>query len=382
MLTALILLATFPIVYVYALYPALLLLSSRLAAPTPEPSTLLPLPSVSLVVPAHNEQDVIAAKVANCRALDYPDGRLEIVIASDGSTDATVTEARRAADGAVRIVEFASRRGKTTVLNEIIPALSGEIIVQSDANSELDRDALLALVRSFSDPRVGCAVGQLVLSNRDDPRVSTGEGLYWSYENRLKIAESRLGTLVTANGGIYAFRKALFMPLPQHLAGDAADPLLIASRGHHVVFAPRAIAREKASESLGEEFQRKVRIMTQGLSAWIYVRGMLAPLRPKLAFALFSHKLLRWLLPWFLALLFVLSAVPGAPPWARAFGLLQAAFYALALVGLVGGAGVRRVLPIGIAAYFCMANAAAALATLNCLAGRRYSVWEKSATSR
>lgn len=382
MLTALILASALPIVYVYVIYPALLLLLSRLAPQEGATQPSEPPPSLALVVPAYNEEAVITAKVANSLALDYPRDRFEIVIISDGSTDGTVREARRATASPVRIVEFTRRRGKTAVLNEVIPSLSAEIIVQSDANSELDTDALREIVAAFADPRTGCAVGQLVFSNRGDPRVRTGEGLYWSYENRLKLAESRLGSLITANGGLYALRRTLFSVLPEHIAGDAADPLLIASRGHRVVFAPAAIAREKASESLREEFKRKVRIIAQGLAAWVYMKAMFAPPRPRLAFMLFSHKFLRWILPWFLGALFVLCLLPGAPVWARLLGALQAIFYSLAVVGLVGGAGIRRLRPIGVAAYFCMANTAALVATLEFLGGRRYAVWEKSATSR
>ena len=161
-----------------------------------------------------------------------------------------------------------------------------------------------------------------------------------------------------------------------------ADPLLIASSGHRVVFVPAAIAREKAAESLREEFGRKVRIMTQGLAAWVYVRGMLVPFRPRLAFFLFSHKFLRWLLPWFLAALFVFCLVPQAPRWAHMLGALQVLAYSLAGIGLLAGARARRIRPIGIATYFCMANCAALVATLRYLGGRRYPFWDKSASSR
>jgi cellulose synthase/poly-beta-1,6-N-acetylglucosamine synthase-like glycosyltransferase len=382
MLIVPILIAAFAVAYVYFLYPSLVVLAARLLPAEPELPPAPTMPSVSVVIPAHNEEPVIAAKIANCLALEYPRDRIEIVIVSDGSTDGTVQEARRVAVEPVRILEFSQRRGKTAVLNEVIPALRGEIVVQTDANSSLAADAIIEIVRPFADRATGCVVGQLVLTNVEDPRVSAGEGLYWSYENRLKMAESRLGVLITANGGIYALRRSLFEPLPLHIAGDAADPLLIASRGYRVRFQPSAVAREKAAESLLEEFGRKVRIITQGFSAFAYVRGMLVPPQPRMAFALFSHKFLRWLLPWFLLTLLGLCLVPQAPPWARIFGALQALFYAMGILGLLGGERIRKIRPVGVAAYFCVANAAAALAALKVLGGRRYPTWEKSASSR
>ena len=382
MLIASILFAAFVVVYVYFLYPSFVVLAAGMLPAERSAPTAATMPSVSVVIPAHNEEPVIAAKIANCLSLEYPRDRLEIVIVSDGSTDRTVEEARRVAAAPARIVEFAERRGKTAVLNEVIPALHGEIVVQTDANSSLSPDALVEIVRPFADPSTGCVVGQLALTNVGDPRVSAGEGLYWSYENRLKTAESRLGVLITANGGIYALRRSLFEPLPLHIAGDAADPLLIASKGYRVRFQPKAIAREKAAESLREEFNRKVRIMTQGFSAFAYVRGMLVPPRPRMAFALFSHKFLRWLLPWFLLALLAMCLAPQAPLPARIFGGLQAVFYATGILGLLGGERVRKFRPVGVAAYFCMANAAALLAALKVLGGRRYPTWEKSASSR
>ena len=382
MLIVPILFAALLVAYVYFLYPAFVVLAAGLLPAERRVPPAATMPSVSLVIPAHNEEPVIAAKIANCLSLDYPRDRLEIVIVSDGSTDRTVEEARRVAAVPARIVEFAERRGKTAVLNEVIPALHGEIVVQTDANSSLLPDAILEIVRPFADPSTGCVVGQLALTNVEDPRVSAGEGLYWSYETRLKMAESRLGVLITANGGIYALRRSLFEPLPLHIAGDAADPLLIASKGYRVRFQPKAIAREKAAESLREEFNRKVRIMTQGFSAYVYVRGMLVPPRPRMALALFSHKFLRWLLPWFLLALLAMCLFPQAPLSMRIFGGLQAVFYAMGVFGLLAGERVRKIRPVGVAAYFCMANAAALLAALKVVGGRRYPTWEKSASSR
>lgn len=382
MLTALILALFAVVLYVYALYPGVLVLVSMFRTADDRPPFPSRLPSVSLVVPAYNEASVIRSKVQNCLLLKYPPELLDVVIASDGSTDGTAAVARAAALPPLRVEAFPVRRGKTALLNGLIPTLTSEIVVQSDANSELDPEALVEIVRPFSDPSVGCVVGQLVFSNREDPRVASGEGLYWRYENLLKRAESRMGGTITANGGLYAFRTSLFAPLPEHIAGDAADPLRIASLGLRVVFEPRAIVREKAAENIREEFARKVRIMTQGLAAWVFMRGMLSPPRPWIAFQMLSHKLLRWFLPWLLLALLALCLLPVAPTWARALGAAQVLFYGVAVTGLLTGQRLRRVPLVGAAVYFCVANAAALIATLQYVTGRRYAIWEKSVSSR
>ena len=292
---------------------------------------------------------------------------------------------------------------------EALPGASGEIIVHTDANAWLAPDALRHITAPFSDPRVGCVVGELVYTNAGEPAVRGGEGLYWRYENFLKECESRLGRTITANGGIYALRRSLFEPLPQHIAGDAADPLRIAARGYVTLFERRALARERASSSFAEEFGRKVRIMTQGIAACIEVRGLLFPPKPLLAFIYFSHKVLRWLAPLFLMTLFAvnLAAVTAAPlrrplVLSREIALAslgaQVFFYAVALWGVVlanranrTGAGTDRSggsapgAPARLAVtagYYLTVNAAAFLALVNLARGVRLPMWEKSASTR
>lgn len=369
------------VVYVYAIYPAVLTLIAAWRSRRPSAGTEAEPLSISLVVCAHNEERNISAKAANCIALEYSRDRLEIVVASDGSTDNTVARALRASPP-VRVVEFKKRRGKTAVLNDVLPTLTGDIIVHTDANSELAGDALLELVKPFSDPLIGCVVGRLAFLNPDDPTVSTGEGLYWRYEDSIKRAESQLGVLVAANGGIYALRKTLITAVPQHIASDAVDPLLVASHGYRVCYQPTAVAYETASESYGDEFRRKVRIVTRGFAAFTYLRGMLVPLNPRLAIALISHKLLRWVIPWILISLLVACLMPQAPHWAHVAGWAQVALYALGVLGLLGGSKARRIRPIGIASYFCLVNAAAAYASLKALTGFKYSTWERGLSAR
>jgi cellulose synthase/poly-beta-1,6-N-acetylglucosamine synthase-like glycosyltransferase len=361
---------------------------------------------MSILIPAYNEEEVIAEKIGNCLALDYPPERLEITVLSDGSTDRTVERARAAVSAAqggveetpshratVRVIEHPSRRGKTAVLNEAVPEASGEIVIHTDANSMLASDALTRIAVPFQDPRVGCVVGQLLYTNTDELAVSGGEGLYWRYENFIKESESHLGSTITANGGIYALRRAVFEPLPLHIAGDAADPLIVLRRGGISLFERRAKAYERAAATLREEFGRKKRIITQGLGAYVWMRGLLSPLRPWPAFELLSHKLLRWVVP--IGLLAALAVNTAVVVMGRSllFELLlvgQVAFYLVALAGIaLASRRARRpepaALPVrlaSLAGYFCVVNAAALGALWAFARGVKLPTWEKSTSTR
>ena len=249
-------------------------------------------PRLSLVLAAFDEEACIREKIENCLSLDYPHDRLEIVLGCDGCTDRTAELARAAGRGRVRVVELAPRQGKATVLARLVPAASGDVVVLTDANVLFHPGALRALARRFRDPSVGAVVGRLRLRATGRGR----EGLYWAYETFLKYLEGKLGCVLGANGGIYAIRRILFGPLPADtITDDFVVPLRIAVKGWRVPFEPTAVAYEDASDDPRKEFGRRARIGAGNWQALARFPDLLDPRAGFVAFAFFSHKLLRWL---------------------------------------------------------------------------------------
>ncbi|HEV8335075.1 MAG TPA: glycosyltransferase family 2 protein [Candidatus Polarisedimenticolia bacterium] len=371
--------------YSYAGYPVLLTLWTSLRGETPEDEAPgdRPLPRLSLIVPAYNEEQVIARKIRNSLELDYPEALLEIVVVSDGSSDATESVARAAAGGRVRLVFLENRRGKTACLNAVLPDLRGEILVFTDANAYFRADALRNLVRRFQDPRIGCVMGQLEYFREGPLNASLGEGLYWRYENFIKDRESRLGSTIVGNGAIYAMRRVLCAPLPERVEADVANPLLALRGGYRVVFERAARCQERAASTVREEFCRKTRIITNQITTYLHGARCFSPLPAMAWFQIISHKVLRWMVPLFLTGIFVACLAGGGGPfWSSLLGL-QALFYAMALAGwILESRG--RALPkqIFLPYYFCAVNAASVKGIADFLRGRHPVVWEKAASTR
>jgi len=364
------------ILYAYLLFPLLLWLRSRLL---PRPYEAAEgFPTVSLIVCAHNEVGSIGAKLDNLRQLDYPPERLELIVASDGSSDGTEARVREHGER-VRLLSL-PRRGKIPTLNAAVSQARGDILVFSDANSMYAGDALRALTRPFASARVGGVAGDQVYS-RGGPETAGahGERSYWSLDRRLKQWQSRAGSVTSATGAIYAIRRELFQPVPSGVTDDFWVSTNVVAMGRRLVFAEDAVAFEPPSESGDLEFQRKVRIMTRGLRGVWLRRRLLNPFRHGFyALQLLSHKLLRRLV--FLPLAALLGTsflLWNAGPLYQLAALGQGAFYGLALASALrprrkGRLGKALALP----SYFCMVNAAAALAAWNVLRGRRIERWE------
>ena len=242
--------------YVYFGYPLVAALRATLR---PKPRLRAPIePFVSVIVIAHNEADRIGARIENLLALDYPADCLEIVIASDGSTDATVDCARRYEDAGVHVRSFATRRGKSAVVNAAVPALRGDIVLFADARQRFDRGTLRALVENFADPTVGAVSGELVLTpGAGTAAAGQGTAFYWRYEKFIRAMEGRADSTVGATGAIYAIRRALFEPIPDDtILDDVLIPLRIVRRGFRVLFEPGARAYDSASATARQEFVR------------------------------------------------------------------------------------------------------------------------------
>ncbi len=367
--------------YAYLGYPA----AARWLVRPLRPRWIPPLrehwPRISVLIAARNEVSVIRRRVENLLSQDYPEDRLEILVVSDASDDGTDEAVRAFDDPRVRLLRQATRRGKTAGINRLGRAATGEIFVQTDANVVFAPLVLQALVRAFDDPGVGVAIGEVCFTNGDDPVVASGEGLYWRYETWTKHVEASRGLLAVANGGVYALRAELWQELPESVAGDAAEPLLAACAGFRTVVAPGAVAYERAAASHREEYERKVRIIAQQVScaAWLG----LGRLPARTAWAYFSHKLLRYAVPFMAAdalILGLVATLAGSRFGALAAGLVLLPLL-LAPLGLISWPRpVARVFRVPL--YLLVINLAAAAGVLRGLAGRAEATWEVPPSTR
>jgi cellulose synthase/poly-beta-1,6-N-acetylglucosamine synthase-like glycosyltransferase len=338
------------------------------------------LPSVSLIIAAYNEEACIAARLENALISDYPPELLEIIVASDGSTDGTVKIARACRDERVRVLAL-PRRGKIFALTDAVLEANGEILVFSDANTMVETGALRALVRNFADPEVGGVVGNTGYRiDAGSESSSRGESLYWRYDTRLKELESRSGSVVSAHGGMYAIRRELYQaPAEPAVTDDFIISTGVIAAGFRLVFEPAARAWEIAVPSAQREFQRRVRLMTRGLRAVACRRQLLNPLQYGFySVVLLSHKVLRRLALIPLLLVFVSSLVlSGTSPLFGIALAVQLLFYGAAAAGhQLRGLPVGQVRLLYIPFFYCMANVAAFVAVLRFVRGERVVLWQ------
>jgi cellulose synthase/poly-beta-1,6-N-acetylglucosamine synthase-like glycosyltransferase len=360
--------------YVYFVYPALLFLLSRLR-PRPVRRGKVQ-PSVTIVVPAHNEEAAIEAKIRNSLEQRYPGTLLEILIVSDGSTDGTDEIVRRYASETVRLVRR-PREGKIAALNRAAALATGDVLVLTDANSLLEPDAVARLVESFADPEVGAVCGNKKLRPSNGDTTQGGEGIYWRYDKWLKGLESRIGSIFAADGTLYALRRELYVPiLDRAQADDIAISTRVVLQGYRLVIDDAAVAWEEAPAEGGAEFRRKVRVTNHSVRALLAL-GRRLWLSGFYSVELVSHKLLRHFLPFFLlALFFSNAALAAGQPALRGLLALHVLFYAAAAAGFVlrrRRAGRSRLLTVPY--YFCLVNAAALLGVVSIARGARLAAW-------
>ncbi|MCG2711682.1 MAG: glycosyltransferase family 2 protein [Candidatus Omnitrophica bacterium] len=264
-------------------------------------------PSVTLLIPAYNEQSVIAQKLENSLSLDYPQELLEIVVASE-SNDGTNDIVRKFEDKGVLLYSFKERRGKSRMLYDVYPKAKGEIVLFSDANAIYDSKAIRKLVRNFNDKRVGGVLGNLIITNPDKSSISEGESVFKRYESLLRISNTNQLAIVGADGSMLAIRKELYFPISPDRGDDFELAIRIRVKGYSMVFEPEAISYEKASTDFLAEISRKRRIVSWFFkSSFILLGEMLLKGRWFLLFQVISNKLFRWFSPYFLILLFVSS---------------------------------------------------------------------------
>jgi cellulose synthase/poly-beta-1,6-N-acetylglucosamine synthase-like glycosyltransferase len=361
------------VVYPYFGYPLVLLFLRRFYGRPSLPDAGAVVPSVSMIVPVHNESVRIRQKLANTTALQYPADRLQILFVSDGSTDDTVDIIRAAATPAMHVVELPGRGGKAAALNAGLGRATNEIVVFTDAAITLEPQALMTIVRGFADPAIGCVSGE------DRIAESGGEGLYGRYELFLRRLESGVHSIVGASGSFYAQRRSICAPFLEGLAPDFLSVLRTVERGYRAVSDPDAVGSMTAVKDVRHEFERKVRTVLRGLTTLFAYPGLLNPFRYGLfAFALWSHKVMRWIAPAFLVGALVTPLARLDSPWYLAALAAQVLFYLGALAALVQWAGIHRTLFGKVALYFSTVNAAIVAAWYQYGRGVRQELWTPS----
>lgn len=363
------------LVFAYAGYPLSLLALRPFLGHRARHATGEGAPTVTLVVVAYNEERVIRDKVENSLALHYPPGRLRVLVVSDGSTDAMTSIVEGYAGRGIELVAFTERRGKVAALNEVVPGIKSDLVIMSDANSMYRPDSLKHLVRHFADPRVGCVCGELLYDNPRSLASGEGEQVYWGYERGIKRLESSLGSLLGANGAIYAFRASLFRPVDPLMFCDDVIPIRIRLMGLLTLYEPAArCIEEAASEAV--EARRRRRHASFGLRSMLAMgREALAGGNLLVAYQCLSHRVLRWLGGGFLAALLVSS--PFLPdPWNRIALGGQGVFYAAALAGFVLDRWGNRVRLLYLPYYFLVITRAGLSGLGAYLSGSDHPYWE------
>jgi cellulose synthase/poly-beta-1,6-N-acetylglucosamine synthase-like glycosyltransferase len=368
------------IAWVYAGYPVLLGIAATLRRKAVERRAIEA--TVSVIICAYNEERDIGRKLEETLATDYPLDRLEVVVASDGSTDRTdeiVRRFERPAAPCVRLLRVEGRGGKTLAQNAAVRAATGDILVFSDVTTVYTPRTIGAMVENFADPRVGCVGGDLHYEKDPHNPSAQGRALFWSYERQLRLWESQVHSIVGVAGCVYAMRRELYEPLDAGAISDFIQPGKVTERGWRTILEPRALAFEPVeSNSLGEELNRRARVITRGLRGAFRMPALLNPLRhPWFATLLWSHRVLRWLVPVFLLAVLASSAALAG----------RGGFFAIALAAQLAmyGAGVLafglerarvRVPGAFIPLYFCVVNLAPLLALAWLARGERKVVWE------
>lgn len=359
------------LLYTFAGYPLLLRIRARLR-PRPVVKSEYG-PSVTVLIAAHNEERVIKRKLDSILGSDYPADQLEIIIVSDGSTDATNIILRDYPDKRVRALYLKNRLGKASALNLGVQEASGEIIVFTDARQVLERDSLRTLISNFFDARVGCASGVLLIGLPGSAADLTGEQLKWKLENKIREWEGEGGSVVGALGAFYAARRSLIVAIPAGtLLDDCYIPLHIVRQGYRTVFEGQARVWDDVVTTPALEFTRKLRTLT-GNYQLIRLCPWLLTYRNPICWEFVSHKVGRLLVPFLLTLMLIASLLGPRQPLLL-FAVFQLGIYLLGIAALAWPALGKRFPPAEVARAVLVLNAATSMAFLNFTLGR-YSVW-------
>lgn len=368
------------VMYCYVIYPPLIwvcshLFGDRRSAPHVADGDL---PPITLLIAAHNEESWIRDRITNALELDYPQGKVEILVASDGSRDATAQIVGDFADRGVRLLDYQENRGKATTLNASVPEARNPLVIFSDANTFFEPAALRNIARWFTNPAIGTVCGRLVLT---DPRKGNNvDSLYWRYETFMKKSESRLGALLGANGAIYALRKEDYIPIRSDtLVDDFMIPLVAKLKdGRAIIYDDEAVAWEECPPEIGDEFRRRSRIGAGGFQAMLRLLPLLSPASGWVAFSFLSHKILRWLCPFFLIAAVAANLALLDSRFYLFLLIAQASFYSVsALGGILPGRSLTGKL-LRLPAMFTSMNLALLVGFWNWIFSPQRGIWQRT----
>jgi len=364
------------ILYTYAGYSLTILLLAQFVLRPIRRAAIEP--RVTYLITAYNEAKNIQSKLDQVLSLDYPRDRLEIIVASDGSTDRTDEIVRQFADRRVRLVRVEGRVGKTETQNRAVREATGEVVIFSDATTFYEKSALRNIVRNFADPAVGAVSGRYEYRNPTVAPIGFGSILFWKYENLIKTLQTRIRTITGCCGCIYSVRRDLYEPLPADIISDLVEPLKILEKGYRIVFEPDAIAYEETTERTTEEFNMRVRVVTRGMRGLWYMKKLFNPVRfGFVSLQLLSHKVLRWLVPVLLLVLLVSNLwLLDSSRFYIATLALQLTFYAIAFAGFLAERMNIAFRLFTVPLYFVTVNVAAVVAMYRILKGYKAVTWE------
>ncbi|WP_316839566.1 glycosyltransferase family 2 protein [Pedobacter gandavensis] len=341
------------------------------------------LPTVSLLVAAYNEAELIEEKIRNTLALNYPKDKIQFIFTTDGSSDSTPDQVRKYPE--ITLLHIDAREGKMAAIKRAIPFIKGEITVFTDANTFLNADAILELVKHYQNPKVGAVAGEKrILVPETADASSAGEGFYWKYESLLKKWDYALYSGVGAAGELFSIRTALYQPVESDtIIDDHMIAMRIAENGYIIAYEPNAYAMETASADVKEELKRKIRIAAGGIQSILRLKKSANPFHnPIFTFQYMSHRVLRWTItPFLLILAFILNGIiafqTGAVFYQALFGL-QIFFYLLSLIGLYFENRNIRIKALFIPYYFCVMNYAVIAGIIRYYKKNQSAAWEKS----
>jgi cellulose synthase/poly-beta-1,6-N-acetylglucosamine synthase-like glycosyltransferase len=362
--------------YVYIGYPLLVYAVSLLLPKTIKSAEFEP--RVSVIITAYNEERAISAKLENTLQIDYPKDKLEIIVASDCSTDRTDDIVGEFAAHNVKLCRQAERHGKTSAQNMAVEKATGEIVLFSDATTMYSPDVLRAMLPNFADAEIGCVAGKLIYVDASDSSVGKGAKTYWNYETFLKESESRACSLIGASGCLYSVRRSAYQPMYPEACSDFLIATIVYRQGLRTVYEPMAVCTEETNRQSEKEMRMRVRVISQTFTDLWRNRDMLNPLKSRFyAIELISHKLLRYAVPIFLLLLLLSSFV--AAFYSIVFAVifaLQIVFYSIALIAWLLEKSGMQLGVLAMPLYFVLANLASLIGFYKFLSGERYARWE------
>ena len=336
-------------------------------------------PIVSLIIAAYNEEKVIRQKIINSLALNYPLELLDIIIVSDGSDDRTHDIALEFRDKGINALHRPEREGKSAALNRAVEHALGDIVVFSDANNDFNEDSIQLLVHHFADDRIGAVTGAKHVYNDSEREATKGDNLYWKYEAAIKKAESRLGSITSGDGEIFAVRKSLFNPIDTSMINDDASITFdLVKQNYRVIYEANAESYEKASEDLIDDFNVKVRMTAGGFQTIVAESSFLFPPRNWFAIGFILHKLLRWLAPIFLVSIYLTPLFLLTEPFYFIVFILQTVFYGISLYGWAERKKSELPSFIYIPMYFSAMNLALAAGLYRFIKGQQNVQWQKA----